>query len=161
MTERAPGDRRWVLLIALLSATASLAVACGSDDPADAAGSGSGLTGQRVADQRLEGSWRVSSIVDDGEETTAASTVLIELDTTFGDVAVDSSCGSDLGAFSLFDDGRAGFSLTGGSQRDCDAASGAEREQLVTVLTDVTGWKETAAGLRFTTPSGDQVDLTR
>jgi hypothetical protein len=135
----------------LMSATTGCGAADGGDDGAP----------PTIASPDLGGRWRVAEVTIDGEPQPDPVTALIELETDFGGVEIDTDCGTEIGAFTLDDDGRAGFSLTGGSTTGCSADTQVGRDQLVELLGEVDQWSGGDDRLALTTPSDHTVELTR
>ena len=130
---------------------------CGAAGDDGASGGGGGPT---VAAPDLAGRWTVSIVEVEGTATRPI-TALVELETDFGGVQVDTDCGTSIGAFTLDADGVAGFSLTGGSTVDCAGDTRIRSDLLLSVLAGVDAWSGDGQRLELTGPDDSRVELSR
>jgi hypothetical protein len=145
-------------------AASALAVGgCGSDD---AAAEPSGPT---VAAAELGGTYEVRQLEVAGVEATIdeagldGGAVTLTIDAEFGGLRIDTACGTLLGSFTLEADGRAGFTVAGGSTRECSPSAADQRDSLVGPLGRVDTWTTDppTSGLELTSPAGDSITLER
>ncbi len=116
--------------------TAVLTAACGSSEP----GSG-GVGGPTVADPGLGGRYEVVMARLDDRPLAVAASVVVELDARFGGLAVETPCGTLLGAFTLDADGGAGVTIAGGTERSCGPGEAREVEDLRLALGRTEVWR--------------------
>jgi hypothetical protein len=112
-----------------------------------------------VADDRFDGSFSVTTIELDGQSEPPVEPMVVEIDATFGDLTIDTTCGSLLGSFSFFDDGRAGITIAGRSNETCSDEAEAQIERLLTVLGRVTRWTADENMVELVGPSGEGISL--
>lgn len=72
-------------------------------------------------DPDFDASWVVSSIEVDGQAVDLQSgLIVVDIDTSIDAVEIATGCRTLLGSFTFLDDGRAGFTLPGGTKDRCD-----------------------------------------
>lgn len=72
-------------------------------------------------DPAVDASWVVSSIEVDGQAVDLRSgLIIVDIDTSIDAVEIATGCRTLLGSFTFLDDGRAGFTLPGGTKDRCD-----------------------------------------
>ncbi|MFV0523708.1 MAG: hypothetical protein ACK5RL_04345 [Acidimicrobiales bacterium] len=135
-----------VLLAVLLAVGCGLlAAACGS------------ATGGEGTDP---GPYTVTNLVVGGQVVEPV-TARVEIDRTFGDLTIDTDCGTTLGAVALRHDGRAAVSLPGGSVRPCEPATRTGVDTLVAALERTSAWSESASAIVFSNDDHDVVTIRR
>ncbi|MEZ5225301.1 MAG: META domain-containing protein [Acidimicrobiales bacterium] len=85
-------------------------------------GAGCARTGYAAEpDPVFDATWTVESMVIDGEPVDLASDVIVvDIDTSLASVEAATGCRTLFGSFTFLDDGRAGFTLPGGTKPACD-----------------------------------------
>ena len=167
VSRRRSPRRRSTVVVVPLAAAAVIIAGCGSTDGADA-------SGPTVAPARAGGTYQLERLLVRGEGVAIdsigdADGAQVTIDAEFGGLRIDTACGVLLGSFSLLDDGRAGFTVAGGSTSECSEAAEAQRDQLLAALGRIEAWEappadardEPLAGLEFTSPDGDVVTVAR
>ena len=152
---------------AALATVLLLVAGCGSGDIEP------GGHGSTVAEAELGGDYLLTRLVvggnNGGEVSPDDYAPTVNIETDFGALRIETECGDLLGSFSLLADGRAGFTVAGGSTRLCDAASSANNELLVSALGRVDSWSgvgadselDSGSGLHLESRAGDLIELTR
>lgn len=136
-----------------LVAVALAIQACGSSDVEDVA------PGPTIAHVRFDGTFEVDELVVDGEGQPIAGPLSFDIDTEFGALGITTPCGTLLGSYSFFEDGRGGVTISGGSRTDCSAEAERQREELLDLLAEVSQWSETGSGFELRSPQGDSLTL--
>jgi heat shock protein HslJ len=152
--------RRSAWAVPILAATLVVATLSGSSSGAGSPG-GRPPTQPTAAASRFDGAFAVSALTVEGTEAPLRVPIRIELDSVYGQLTIDTGCNTKLGSFSIFDDGRAGFTVAGGSQLTCTAGPERQEAQLLAVLGEVTSWTESGDGLVLVSQGGDEVELAR
>ncbi len=135
------------LLIGFLLALV-VSAGCGSSDGFDDEPVGPVDGGPRVADARFEGTFEIVDVMVDGVEIALDQRPIIEIEAEFGGLTVMPGCNTSFGSFSLDEDGRASFTVTGGTEIDCGPLADQETA-ILTALATVDQWSETDDGFRF------------
>jgi hypothetical protein len=138
------------LLVACLVAAAG----CGAGEPLDG-GSPDGQRpddGPRVADDRFDGEFAITDVVVDGVARPPVQRPSLAIEARFGGLTVNPGCNTYLGSFTLTEDGRASFTVTGGSDLDCGDLT-AQEEAVLSALDGATDWAEIDGGFRFDGPA--------
>ncbi|MFV0258029.1 MAG: hypothetical protein ACK5PP_06235 [Acidimicrobiales bacterium] len=118
--------------------------------------SGCGTAGG--TDAAAPDAYTVTNLVVHGQ-TVEPVTALIEIDRTYGDLVIDTDCGTALGAVALHDDGRAAVSLPGGSDRPCDPATRTGVDTLIAALERTATWSESASAIVFSNADRDVITI--
>lgn len=150
-----PGKPRWQWSAAK---TAGLATALVGLAVGVAACAPEGTT--QPIDTRFHAPWIVESLVTEGDALDLTNAVIVvEIDTGRLSVSALTGCRTLLGSYSFLDDGRAGFTLPGGSRNRChptgDAAPHALDEAFVAALTQIEQWEATESQLRLLGVDGE------
>ena len=139
-------------LVGLALVLALFVSACGSDGTGES-------TGPTVADRRFGGLFTLTALTIDGQDEAPLEPIVFEIDTEFGSLAIDTACGTLLGSFSFFDDGRAGITIAGRSPPTCGAEVEAQTGQLLAALGRIDAWMATGVGFDLKSPMGDILSL--
>lgn len=131
---------------------ALIASACGAEAEPD-------LSGPTVVNARFGGSFTMTSLTVDGETAEVIEPVGFDIDAEFGALGIDTPCGTLLGSFSFFEDGRAGITISGSDQRSCSAEAEAQEVNLLAVLGRISRWTETDSGFELRSTTADTVVL--
>ena len=137
----------------VLATLAAGAIGCGAAEPQPG--------GPRVADETLGGVFSVTSMRTAGVEQPVADVTELVIDTEFGSLSIETSCGRLLGSFSFLVDGRAGVTIAGGRRRDCAPAAQEQQDRLLAVLSQVDSWARSGGELSLSSLQGDRVALAR
>ena len=132
---------------------AVVALGCGSSE--------TGSPGPTVTDADLGGVYQLSALEVGGTSFDLSDPVEVVIDSEFGELQVETACSRLLGSYSLLADGQAGFTIAGGSTRDCSAEARSQQNELVAVLGRVSSWTASGSNLELTSPSSDRVLLDR
>lgn len=139
-----PSGRR----LAILAVGTLLALtACGADGIDDGPAA-SVDDGPRVADARFDGRFDIVEVVVDEDPIALTQQPTIEIEAQFGGLTVLPGCNTYFGSFTLAEDGRASFTVTGGSEQDCGPLDDQEAAVLA-VLGAVDQWVEADTGFRL------------
>lgn len=133
------------LLAVSVAVLAALASGCGADAGDDG---GPGRTGPTVADARFDGAFLVASVTVDGTDFELRDTAALQIDAEFGDLTVRPGCNVYFGSFTLAADGRASFTVAGGSDQDCGGLTDQE-DAVLRALRAAESWAEVTGGFRF------------
>ncbi len=112
--------------------------------------------GPRVADARFDGTFEIVGVALDGAEMALDQRPMMEIEAEFGGLTVMPGCNTFFGSFSLDNDGRASFTVTGGTEIDCGPLADQETT-ILAALAAVDQWSETDDGFRF---DGDSVSVS-
>lgn len=112
-----------------------------------------------MADERFDGLFTVTTIELDGQTESPVEPIVFEIDANFGDLAIDTTCGTLLGSFSFFDDGSAGITIAGRSVNPCSDEAEDQMERLLTILGQVTAWTADDTTVEVAGPSGARISL--
>ncbi len=115
--------------------------------------------GSGVADERFDGLFTVTEILLGGRSEAPVEPIVFEIDTEFGDLSIDTACGTLLGSFTFLEDGGAGITIAGRSRPPCSAEAEAQTGRLLEILERVDGWRSDADSLTLLGPGGDQVTM--
>lgn len=159
MSSGVPG--RVLVLVTLVVAL----TACGADDGLDGSG-GSSTTAvvedgrPRVANVRFDGDFIIGDVTLADGPVDLEAIAAVNIETEFGALTLEPACNTYFGSFSLGEDGSASFSIAGGTGTPCD---GLERQEqaVISAMSQVSRWSETADGFRFDGPDGQAFTLTR
>jgi len=121
---------------------------CGSADEFDDEPIGPIDDGPRVADARFDGTFEIVELIVDGDAVALDQRPTIEIEAEFGGLTVMSGCNTSFGSFSLDEDGRASFTVTGGTEADCGPLADQETA-ILAALAAVDQWSEADEGFRF------------
>jgi hypothetical protein len=140
-----PSRRRLAVLAigALVTVTG-----CGAAEELDDGPTAPVDDGPRVADARFDGRFDIVDLVVDQEPVSLTQQPTIEIETQFGALTVLPGCNTYFGSFTLASDGRASFTVTGGSGQDCGPLDDQEAAVLA-ALDAVDQWVEADTGFRF------------
>lgn len=133
---------------------ALIASACGAEVEPD-------LSGPTVVNARFGGSFTMTSLTVDGETAEVIEPVGFYIDAEFGALGIDTPCGTLLGSFSFFEDGRAGITISGRAEQPCSAEAEAEGVNLLAVLGRISQWTETDSGFELRSATTDALTLVR
>ncbi|MCP4223542.1 MAG: META domain-containing protein [Actinomycetia bacterium] len=113
-----------------------------------------------VADERFDGLFNVTDLQVEGRPEPPVEPIVFEIDAEFGDLSIDTACGTLLGSFTFFDDGGAGITIAGRVQRpSCSGEAEAQTGRLLEILNRVDGWRADASSLDLFSADGDQITL--
>lgn len=101
----------------------------------------------------IGGSFLLTDWTGAGQEIAVDDPSLLVLEAEFGSAALETSCGIELGAYSLLDDGRAGFTLAGGRSVPCSVDAARQQTRLRDTLGTVDAWTVTNDTLTLRGPS--------
>lgn len=121
---------------------------CGASDDGGGGPVGPADDGPRVADARFDGRFDIVEVVLDGTDVPIGQEVTLDIEAEFGGLTVRPGCNTYFGSFSLDDDGRASFTVTGGTEMDCGRLTGQERA-ILDALDAIDHWEGTEVGFRF------------
>ncbi len=110
-----------------------------------------------IAPAALDGVYEITAIAPPSSGANTLQLVpapTVELDVVTGTLSVDTACNRHLGSYSLDEDGRASFTVTGGTVDQCQAEIAAQDELLLEVLAAIDQWVESDGGLTFTGAAG-------
>ena len=139
-------------LVGLALVLALFVSACGTDGTGES-------TGPTVADRRFGGLFTLTALTIDGQDEAPLEPIVFEIDAEFGSLAIDTACGTLLGSFSFFDDGRAGITIAGGSQQSCGADVEAQTGRLLAALGRIDAWSTSGVGFNLQSPMDDMLSL--
>ncbi len=105
-----------------------------------------------MADARFDGTFDITELLVDGSSVALEQRPMIEIDAEFGGLTVLAGCNTSFGSFSLDEDGRASFTVTGGTENDCGPLADQETA-ILAALAAVDQWSETDDGFRLDGPS--------
>jgi len=147
----------------LIVTIALVVSACGAD--------AEDQTSPTIASPRLAGIYTLDELTVQGSniETSDTPSARFELETEFGGLVIDTDCGSFRGAFSLFDNGQAGMTVTGGSTADCAIPTATAVNALMEAVSTVDSWENPSkpesvtdkAVLNFAGSDGSSLVLVR
>ncbi|MEM9564158.1 MAG: META domain-containing protein [Actinomycetota bacterium] len=137
--------RPWRFAIGLV-AVSLLLVGCGADELDD--GPDTVFDGPRVAHPRFDGRFEIVELDGADGRTALRQSPSLTIDARFGRLEVDPGCNTYLGSFTLDEDGRASFTITGGTGFDCEDLADQELAVL-DALDGVDAWSEDGDGFRF------------
>lgn len=147
-----PGRAGLAAVVALAALVAGTGCAVGDD----------ASPGPTVASAERGGVYELAGLAVDGAPVDTPDPVAVVIDAEFGELRIETGCGELLGSFSLLADGRAGMTVAGGRGSDCDPAAADQQRALVSALGRVDEWRaESGGGLALTSPTGDEVLLSR
>lgn len=115
--------------------------------------------GPTVADARFGGTFVLGAMSVGGDQQEPEGPIEFDIDAEFGALSITGPCGTSLGSFSFFDDGRAGVTISGGSRANCSARAEDQREDLLAVLGRISEWTETTAGFELRSAEADSLAL--
>ncbi len=141
-----PNPRRLRLLAVVVVAAMLLAAGCGRDEPGG--GPDPLLDGPRVAHPRFDGRFDIVELTGAGGSTALRQAPSLTIDARFGRLEVNPGCNTYLGSFTLDEDGRASFTVTGGTRQDCGDLTDQETA-LLGALDGVEAWVVEPDGFRF------------
>ncbi len=115
-------------------------------------------------DPRFDGVWTLSALVVDGEPVDLGpGLVVLDIDTSTSALRVETGCRTLLGSFSFLDDGRAGFTLPGGTEPRCngdaEAPIAALDQAFLDAITAVDSWGRADGELLTLSGPDDEVVL--
>lgn len=118
--------------------------------------------GPSVVTPTLGGAYQLSSLQIGGQDQPLVDPTSLVVDAEYGSLALDTSCGEQLGAYSLLSDGRAGVTLAGGRSGACSPTAKRQQDDVTATLAQVSAWSQgTNGALVLTSPSGDVVTFVR
>ncbi len=138
-------------LVALIVAGA--VASCGTDD--------GGAPAVSVAPLAIGGFYGLDGLDVESATQDLPDPVEFYLDAEFGELRIDTACGSLLGSFTALDDGTAGMTVAGGIGRSCGDEAAEQQRALIEALSRVDTWRDGEAGIVLTSPVGDEVVLGR
>ncbi len=110
-----------------------------------------------IAPAEVNGVYELTSVQPSISETTDiafTATPSAELDVVTGTLAIDTACNRYLGSFSLEDDGRASFTITGGTSDECPAEVADQDDLMLEVLAATDQWSQDGGNLLFSGTAG-------
>lgn len=145
---RHPACPSWRRLAVLVIGALMAVAGCGSAGDLDDGPTAPVDDGPRVADARFDGRFDIVDLVVDQDPFSLAQQPTIEIEAQFGGLTVLPGCNTYFGSFTLAEDGRASFTVTGGSGQDCGPLADQEAAVLA-ALDAVDQWVEADAGFRL------------
>ncbi len=136
----------------MVAAVAVVTLGCAADEES---------SGPTVADPQLGGVYMLETLDVEGSPAEVSDPVEVIIESEFGELRVETACGALLGSFSLLADGQAGFTIAGGSTRDCSAVAMDQQRELVAALGRVSSWSTSGSDLDLRSPSADRILLDR
>lgn len=136
-----------IAIIGLLMVTG-----CGSEEGDEPNGQLPGDGAVSVAHPRFEGRFNIVDVEVDGARVAVEGEPNLTIDAEFGELTVEAGCNQHFGSFTLTEDGRASFTITGGSADSCGSPIDGAEANVLAALDDVTGWSEVDGGFRFDGP---------
>ncbi len=103
---------------------------------------------QTVVDPRFDGAFTVTELVVDGTDLPLSMMPRIVIESSFGDLTVEPGCNTYFGSLSLTEDGGASFTVTGGSDQNCENLA-AQEQGILDALAIATAWEASDDGFQF------------
>ncbi len=145
-------NRPILSILSMVAAIAIVTLGCAAGDES---------SGPTVAAPALGGVYMLDTLDVEGSQAEVSDPVEFIIESEFGELRVETACGALLGSFSLLADGQAGFTIAGGSTRDCSDGAMDQQNELVAALGRINSWSTSGSDLDLRSPSADRVLLDR
>lgn len=145
--------QRFLRLLGAVVGIAMLTVSCAADSEE----TGVPVGFPTIAAENLGGVYNIVQIepVDAGPTPLVLSvTPTVELDVVTGSLTIDTACNRHLGSFTLDDQGRASFTIPGGTTDACPDEAAAEDQLLLNILDETSQWAGGDGTLTFSGNAG-------
>ena len=115
-----------------------------------------------IASPTVQGRFEIVELSDDGGAADLAGPVTptVAFDVVTGELRIETGCNQYLGSFTLDPDGRASFTVAGGTREQCPDGQELERQTL-DAFGRIDGWTEVGDGLELTGLGSTVIRLRR